>query len=154
MVRDQLHDPSTLNPRKKLPVPCALARILGGLHSRSRNNRSSALARHWSPVAQPLLVTRACSGPTRRMAFWNFSMRNRHALHSIAAKRKHSAYRHRTCVITSGCKYSPGTEKKIIHNYSTNWWNLPVTELQGTEISYSEDRFRFIKSLKFDSPGL
>jgi len=59
MVRDQLHDPSTLNPRKKLPVPCALATILGGLHSRSRNNRSSALARHWSPVAQPLLVTRA-----------------------------------------------------------------------------------------------
>jgi hypothetical protein len=79
MVRDQLHDPSTLNPRKKLPVPCALVRILGGPHSRSRNNSSSAPARHWSPVARPLLVTGARSGPTRRMGFWNFSVRNRHA---------------------------------------------------------------------------
>jgi len=152
MVRDQLHDPSTLTPRKELPFPYALDRNLRGPHSRSRNLRSFATAGHWSPVAQPL--NGACSGPTSRMTLWNFSERNRHALHSIATKRKHSAYRHRTCVITSGCIYSPGTEKNIIHNYSTNWWNLPVTELQGTKISSSGDRFRFIKSLKFGSPGL
>jgi len=28
MVRDQLHDPSTLTPRKELPVPYAIDRIL------------------------------------------------------------------------------------------------------------------------------